>query len=371
MSNRIVQLLLILASIIAVCISCGGPSPSEQSDQTAAQSVTPPPPEGTICFVTENRYNLHDLNPQMAVINSDGSGYRLLNDVNGAQLDEISDALWSPDASHIAIVAERGGIESIFVTSLSSSSLIKLTDNDTTKLDLIWSPTGDYVAYTNLEVYGLFDSSQEIWIASADGSQNRQLTNSGGDASDPAWSEDGSIVYYLDEDDGVNSVSIDGSQVSTASDISVSELTADDNIYQNFDFGALSDRFHSGGEMVISTPRWTNPQTYLNSAPYFSRDAYTIPNSSDALLECTIELNEYLCIIDTETYAVTIPEAEGWTENFGHFWWLDNNVLLGYGIRYGVRGIFKLDVYSGEIAWVWSVDDSESILISCWDYIEL
>ena len=134
---------------------------------------------------------------------------------------------WSPDGKSIAFtrvlittdVAHQQ--QAIYVVSAEGTGLKKLIDSGGTPA---WSPDGDRIAYTSIRdqngrtCFQACTTSGEIYIANADGSNPRRLTNSPADDRSPTWSPDGSsIAFSSDRGDrehhvyAIYAVSADGS----------------------------------------------------------------------------------------------------------------------------------------------------------------
>lgn len=93
----------------------------------------------------------------------------------------MSDPVVSADGQRVAFVVQHGGFD-VWTADLASGAVVKITDGrggDNT--DPTWSPDGRYLAFTSTR-----SGRSEIWIASADGKYQVQLTDGGG-YSMPAW----------------------------------------------------------------------------------------------------------------------------------------------------------------------------------------
>lgn len=75
-------------------------------------------------------------------------------------------------------------------------------------IDPVWSPDGEFIAFVRP------GSPDEIWVAAADGSEERFVTA----GFDPAWSPDGTRIAFDTERRGMATISIDGTGRATLGD---------------------------------------------------------------------------------------------------------------------------------------------------------
>jgi len=112
-------------------------------------------------------------------------------------------ATWSPDGKRIAFTSGRSGNREIWLMRLSDRSVRRLTDHPGWDDEPAWSPDGKYIAYVS--DCGSRDSTRNIWVMKANGSQHRQLTFSSGKRMNmnPAWDTDSSSIFFLHKTDGL------------------------------------------------------------------------------------------------------------------------------------------------------------------------
>lgn len=146
-------------------------------------------PDGTkIAFALYN---------ELAIINADGSGFQHLLDA-----DFPHSPKWSPDGTRIAFDARLNGETDyeIYVLTLSSGDVRKITDNGTGDYAPDWSPDGSQLTFQGAP-------GASIYRINADGSGQTSALATG---STPAWSPDATRIAYS-TGDHINTMAPDGS----------------------------------------------------------------------------------------------------------------------------------------------------------------
>jgi dipeptidyl aminopeptidase/acylaminoacyl peptidase len=175
------------------------------TDGTGDQRVTTDPadefdpawsPDGRkIAFVRND-----DGNRDIWVMNPDGSDQQRLTD------DASSDRYpsWSPDGKFIAFRSNRRPSTSFDIWKMRAdgSAPIRVTADaglwgDSLETSPAWSPDGRGLAFVSDR-----DGNREIYVANADGSNPRRMTNSPADDQFPSWSPDGSVITWDTNRDG-------------------------------------------------------------------------------------------------------------------------------------------------------------------------
>lgn len=108
---------------------------------------------------------------------------------------------WAIQAKELLFVSNQDGDREIFTVNIDGKSLKQLTHNNRDDSMAVWSPDGNYIAFTSSRDNG----NSEIYIMDADGSNQINLSNSPGYDGNPQWSPDGkSLVFCSDRKLGIN-----------------------------------------------------------------------------------------------------------------------------------------------------------------------
>jgi Tol biopolymer transport system component len=129
------------------------------------------------------------------VMSADGKTIRRLTTDPGR--DTFPD--WSPDGKQISFISDRDGSRNLFVMDADGGNQRQLTNQQQlprTARGYVqwqqWSPKGDEIAFTYNAGEG---QGTDIYVIRPDGSGLRLLVKSHG--MEPAWSPDGSKIYFL------------------------------------------------------------------------------------------------------------------------------------------------------------------------------
>ena len=128
-------------------------------------------------------------------MNADGSEQNRLTNNPGKPPSAVDEhPAWSPDGRKIAFVSYRDRNPEIYVMNADGSEQRNLTDNSAADRHPSWSPDGNKIAfYRRIRDLGIVGGSRrvanfEIHVMNADGSEQKNLTDNPALDIRPSWS---------------------------------------------------------------------------------------------------------------------------------------------------------------------------------------
>lgn len=139
-----------------------------------------------LAFVSER-----DGNPEIYVINVDGTGLLRLTDDAGLDVDPA----WSPDGKRIAFASDRAGSSDIYVMDADGSNLVRRTQTGSSSSPA-WSPDGKQIAFSSLRggQFGLY-----VMGVDGDWANPTPVGYDQGWNTHPAWSPDGERIAFVSD----------------------------------------------------------------------------------------------------------------------------------------------------------------------------
>lgn len=154
------------------------------------QSVAISPNEKTIAFVEETAdENIWQIEPDKAP--------RPL--IRSTRADHSQQ--FSPDGATIAFASDRTGNYEIWLADADGKNQRQLTDAKTSAGSPRFSPDGKFVAY-DAQISG----GSDVYLISASGGAVRRLTEDGKNNSLPAWSADGQWIFFISNRSGSDQI---------------------------------------------------------------------------------------------------------------------------------------------------------------------
>jgi Tol biopolymer transport system component len=118
------------------------------------------------------------------------------------------DPAWSADGSRIAFASDRSGRFQIYVMRADGSHVRRVTRDSANDTEPAWSPNGARIVFSSDRLVDAKDRSAKsqgyviahLWVMNADGSRLRRLTHGRTDDHDPAWSPNGLLIVFSNEE---------------------------------------------------------------------------------------------------------------------------------------------------------------------------
>jgi dipeptidyl aminopeptidase/acylaminoacyl peptidase len=105
----------------------------------------------------------------------------------------------------LPLATDQGFNEDIWTMEPDGSGAKRLTTEPTWEDQPAWSPNGRWIAFSRSESIccGERQGGGDIWIARADGTEQRRITNDPAHETSPSWSPDGSQIVFAATSDPV------------------------------------------------------------------------------------------------------------------------------------------------------------------------
>ena len=223
---------VVACGLVAACTPPVSPGPRQAACPAAPVDRSIPVPEGNEAL--RGRFAYHDAEGDLWIVNGDGTGRRRLTN-SGEGFDFDPD--WSPDgrwivfrregvltgqsaaSSHVFVIhvgtsEERrlskvaGSFPAwspdgcwIALTGRSAIEVVRPDGTDRRSLRFfgecpIWSPDSSRIAYCSNVTQGIPSDNWETWVADAEGSSRRRLTEHPAREYPVAWSPDGPEIIF-------------------------------------------------------------------------------------------------------------------------------------------------------------------------------
>jgi hypothetical protein len=147
--------------------------------------------------------------PLISII--DVASGRRARDIRFPQLGEIYTPAWSPDGRTLVFSAIQGGLSDLFLYTLETDELRRLTNDAFADLQPAWAPDGRRVAFasdrfgTDLEQLD-YAPYRIVVLDVASGRMDRAPGFPQGKHINPQWAADGQSLYFVSDQNGISNV---------------------------------------------------------------------------------------------------------------------------------------------------------------------
>jgi len=139
-------------------------------------------PDGTTIVFT--RFFIDPERPTTWLINRDGS------DPREVSADRAIDPTWSPDGQQILFASVVNNLSQLFIINIDGTGLRQLSNLPDLRGRSDWSPLNLIVTYSGKRW------ARELFVMNPDGSNQHQISPSGGNSQGPTFSPDGQWVAF-------------------------------------------------------------------------------------------------------------------------------------------------------------------------------
>jgi TolB protein len=149
------------------------------------------PDQKTIVFT---RYTTDPNHPTLWLMDREGGNYRQVSTI------PAWDPTWSPDGTQILFASNKESLDQLYVINVDGSGLRKVSNLPALRGRSDWSQQNLIVTYSG------DPWKREIYIMNSDGSNQYQISPTGGDSQGPSFSPDGQWIAFTAYFDKINDI---------------------------------------------------------------------------------------------------------------------------------------------------------------------
>ena len=136
---------------------------------------------------------------------------RRVQEIEARGLGDITNPTWSPDGRTIVFSATRGGISDLYAVDVATRQLRQLTNDLYADMQPVFSPDGRTIAFTSdrgphTNLDSLSYGGYRLALLDVESGRVRAVPNLPWDGRNPAWSRDGSALYFISNRTGIANI---------------------------------------------------------------------------------------------------------------------------------------------------------------------
>jgi TolB protein len=170
-------------------------------------------PDGNRIGISSNIFTVRDfyiiVDPDKTLIKTAGKcNYTTVDEIkeNILDIEWQTNFMWNPECTKALIIMDKDPLNyQLYLLDPDGYVLQKLTNTSNRVETALWSKDGKKIAYS---VTGLNEDKETgLWIINENGTENKRLID---DGILIAWDPDYSRLFYIDENSGLHSIKVDG-----------------------------------------------------------------------------------------------------------------------------------------------------------------
>lgn len=183
-------------------------------------------------------------------------------------------AVWSPDGTHVALEADRGGRPDIFVVDFDGTDLVNVSRHPARDVNPAWSPDGSRLAFVSER-----GGRAELYTVERDGSELQRITEREGAPASPIWASPTLLIFVLETESGRDL---------WAGDLVNGELR---QLTRRGDLAALMVNFRSEWRSWIERIEIVPPLAALSPGQHFELEIVALDAAEDSFPSGVVEID--------------------------------------------------------------------------------